>query len=223
MAASTAAALSPAKARRPEIISKRTAPKAHMSARASAGLPSSCSGAMYGSVPTSVPGSATDAVAVAASVASSWWLAACSRARPKSSSLAPARVSITFAGLRSRWMMPRSWAAARAPAIWRAIVTASRAGSGPRASRSASVSPSRYSMTRKWRPVVLADVEEGADVGVGEGRHHSGLALEASPQVRGPRGGRRAGPSAPPHGRAGCPGPRQTSPMPPAPSAAVMR
>ena len=46
---------SPSKALRPVSISYSTAPKAKMSVRASASLPSSCSGAMYCSVPRIVP------------------------------------------------------------------------------------------------------------------------------------------------------------------------
>ena len=46
IAAMREAVLSPRNARRPVAISYITAPKAKMSLRASAGLPSSCSGAM---------------------------------------------------------------------------------------------------------------------------------------------------------------------------------
>ena len=69
-------------------------------------------------------------------------------ARPKSSSLAPARVSMTFAGLRSRCTMPRWCAAASAPASWLPSASTSGTGSAPRSSRAASVSPSSLSITR---------------------------------------------------------------------------
>ena len=47
-------------------------------------------------------------------------------AKPKSRILTtPAGVSLMFAGLRSRWMMPRSWAASRPAAICRAMAIAS--------------------------------------------------------------------------------------------------
>ena len=52
-------------------------------------------------------------------------------ARPKSSTFtAPSARSLMFAGLRSRWTMPRSCAASSASAIWRAIGSASSSGSG---------------------------------------------------------------------------------------------
>jgi len=44
-------------------------------------------------------------------------------ARPKSSSFTfPSDVTLTFAGFRSRWMIPLSWAASRASPICRKIV-----------------------------------------------------------------------------------------------------
>ena len=51
------ARLPPWNARRPVAISKRTVPSAKTSVRASAALPSSCSGAMYGTVPRTMPSS----------------------------------------------------------------------------------------------------------------------------------------------------------------------
>jgi hypothetical protein len=48
-------------------------------------------------------------------------------------------VNATFAGLRSRWMIPFSCASSSASAIWRAITIASSTGMGPRFNRSASV------------------------------------------------------------------------------------
>ena len=55
MAATMLAWLLPVKARRPEAISYNTAPRAKMSDRASASLPSNCSGAMYWNVPSTMP------------------------------------------------------------------------------------------------------------------------------------------------------------------------
>ena len=60
----------------------------------------------------------------------------------------PLAVNITFAGFRSRWMTPCRWALSSASPMAIATPSASWSGSGPRASRSVSVSPSRYSMTR---------------------------------------------------------------------------
>jgi hypothetical protein len=54
-------------------------------------------------------------------------------ARPKSRTLTtPDGVILMFAGLRSRWTMPRSCAASSASAIRLAIVSASATGSGLR-------------------------------------------------------------------------------------------
>src|ERR1041385_5380474 len=74
-----------------------------MSVRASVASPSICSRAMYGSVPTIIPS------AVSPSPLPRWLkaMAPTSLARPKSSSLTvPDLVTMTLAGLRSRWMMP---------------------------------------------------------------------------------------------------------------------
>ena len=51
----TVAAVVPSKARRPVAISCTIAPRAKMSLRASASWPASCSGAMYGYVPSTAP------------------------------------------------------------------------------------------------------------------------------------------------------------------------
>jgi len=70
-------------------------------------------------------------------------------ARPKSSTFTlPSGVSLTFAGLRSRWTMPLSWAASRASAIWLAIPRASSTGTLPRFSRRARSSPRTSSIAR---------------------------------------------------------------------------
>ncbi len=126
-----------------------------MSLRASASLPSSCSGAMYWKVPTIVP-SAVSGPAIVGDCVSVATLTplpgrpagAAARARPKSISLAPALVSITLPGFRSRWTMPARCARSSASAICAPKRSTSASGSGPRARRSASVSPSISSMTR---------------------------------------------------------------------------
>jgi len=77
---------------------------------------------------------------------------------PKSSTLtSPSRLSRTFFGLMSPWMMPRMrrsssvawnwWAFSRKSQISMAIQAASSAPSGARAIRSARSSPSTYSMS----------------------------------------------------------------------------
>ena len=110
--------------------------------------------------------------------------AATLRARPKSSTLmCPSLVTITLAGLRSRWTMPRSCAAARAFAICAPYSIALRIGTGPRETMSASVSPSRSSVTAYARRPIVADVVDGDDVGVGEAGERLHLALEARERV----------------------------------------
>ena len=69
---------------------------------------------------------------------------AASRAAPRSSP-----TSITFAGFRSRWTMPRPCATARASPICAPTSSTCPSGSGPVRRRSASVRPSTYSITRK--------------------------------------------------------------------------
>ena len=71
------------------------------------------------------------------------------RAMPKSMTLTwPVGVSITFAGLMSRWTMPARWQYSSA---WRMPTVISRARSGsslrPECSSSRSVDPSTYSIT----------------------------------------------------------------------------
>jgi hypothetical protein len=69
-------------------------------------------------------------------------------AMPKSRSFTcPVRVRKTLSGLRSRWTMPWPLAAARAWAICTAHSSAWATGTGPRLSRSRSVSPWRSSVT----------------------------------------------------------------------------
>jgi hypothetical protein len=100
-------AVLPSNARLPVTISYSTAPSAKMSQRASASLPSSCSGAMYWKVPTTMPAMVSGCWGVA-TVCVSPELAepagVTGFARPKSISLAPLFVSMMLPGFRSRWM-----------------------------------------------------------------------------------------------------------------------
>jgi hypothetical protein len=69
-------------------------------------------------------------------------------ANPKSSTFTvPSGRTLMFAGFRSRWTIPCSCAASSASAICFAISSTSSTGIGPRAIRSASVSPSTSSIT----------------------------------------------------------------------------
>ena len=74
-----------------------------MSLRASASRPMSCSGAMYGNVPSTAPTAVSGGAAPGETVdsASRSGLDWCFE-RPKSSSFAPSFVNITLPGLRSR-------------------------------------------------------------------------------------------------------------------------
>ena len=103
MAAIRLARLLPPKAGWPVAISCINSPRAKMSVRASASLPSSCSGAMYWNVPTIMPSTVSLALAAVISVkAEAKGAGPESLARPKSMSFAPALVSMTLEGLRSR-------------------------------------------------------------------------------------------------------------------------
>ena len=122
-----------------------------MSARASAGSPSSCSGDMYWNVPITVPCSVIGRSL--SSIVSSEDMPLIAPeppvlARPKSTSLAPALVIITLPGLRSRCTMPRRCAASSPEAIWAPQRSTSSSDSGPCSIRSASDSPSIISITR---------------------------------------------------------------------------
>ena len=101
-------------------------------------------------------------------------------ASPKSSTFTvPSRVSATLPGFRSRWTMPLSCAAPRASVIWRAMARASFSGSGPRAIRSANVSPSTNSSTNARTPAVVLEAINRADVRMIEHRQHPSFALES--------------------------------------------
>ena len=95
------ARLGPVNAGLPVAISKSTAPSAKMSVRASASLPSSCSGAMYWNVPGSfLPADVRRAGHRGTGRQEDCGCAgAIALARPKSSSLTPDFVSITLPGL----------------------------------------------------------------------------------------------------------------------------
>ena len=130
----------------PDSISYSTHPNEKMSVRWSTGSPRTCSGDMYPAVPSKAP------VAVDGSGGSvgAWGLGSgrVSLATPKSRILTcPSLVTNTLAGLRSRWMIPFSCAAARPCAIWTAVSTALRTARPPFLSRSRRVSPSSSSET----------------------------------------------------------------------------
>jgi hypothetical protein len=75
-------------------------------------------------------------------------------ARPKSSTFAvPSGQIMTLRGVRSRWMMPRSCAAARTAHTWAMMAAAHPTGTGStRSIRFASVTPSTHSMTMNSSP-----------------------------------------------------------------------
>ena len=101
------------------------------------------------------------------------------RAIPKSATRArPSRSTSTFCGLRSRWMIPCSWANFAPVRIWRINSTASPTLS-PRLIRSLSDAPSTYSIAIQCRFPRLAPVEDADDVRVLEPGRGLGLAPEA--------------------------------------------
>ena len=116
-------------------------------------------------------------------------------ARPKSSTLTwPSGVTLTLAGLRSRWMMPFSWAASSPSAIWR------KSGSASSTRRSGRVRSARPGLAldqlhdQEVAAVGLLEPVDGGDVGVVQGGEDARLALEAG-QALGVLGeGSRAGP-----------------------------
>src|SRR5688572_4477929 len=71
-----------------------------------------------------------------------------------------------FAGFKSRWMTPWSWAACSASAICLAMGSASSTGIGPCAMRLASVGPSTNSMTSGLHAVRLLQTVDVRDVGM---------------------------------------------------------
>ena len=103
----------------PVVISYRMVPSAKISLRESASLPSNCSGAMYWKVPRIIPSwvRRVDSAVRSSSEASAREERFSNRASPKSSSLAPDFVSMTFPGFRSRCTMPLPCAVPKASAI----------------------------------------------------------------------------------------------------------
>jgi hypothetical protein len=90
-------------------------------------------------------------VIVGDAVTSAWPAAAsgcASFASPKSKSLAPDAVSMTFPGFRSRCTIPARWARSNASQICSPNSSDCLTGSGPLASRASRLSPWRYSITR---------------------------------------------------------------------------
>ena len=73
-------------------------------------------------------------------------------ANPKSNSFVPDFVSMILPGFRSRCVTPLRWALSIASAISMANCSTCSRGSAPFCKRCASVSPSRYSITRKSIP-----------------------------------------------------------------------
>ena len=164
-----------------------------MSLRASASLPSSCSGAMYWNVPRIVPRSV------------SGWLACISVAqdatRPRSGRApaiagtspgrSPAASRPPSSASRCRASGPGARSPAGAPCRARRrsrsrSAAAARSAAAPSPSRSASVSPSRYSMTRYSVVALAADVVERADV------RDARTARSSSPRARSAGGSRRS-------------------------------
>ena len=141
----------PVNGRAPDAISCRMTPSAHTSLRASAGRPRSCSGAMYGIVPTTAPGCVNDKSArVLKSPPTSSLI---DLARPKSRTLMRASgVIITFALFRSRCTTPRSCACPRASASCRPMRITSSIGSVRSTRRRLNGAPSTNSIAIYARP-----------------------------------------------------------------------
>ena len=134
---SVVAGLSVRKGFDPVSASWSITPTEKRSERASRWEAVACSGDMYAGVPMTLP------VCVRRVI----WLVF---EMPKSATFtAPARVTITFCGLTSRWTMPRSWAQASPFSVSAATKRASSGGSLPRLSRTVrSVPPSISSIAR---------------------------------------------------------------------------
>ena len=153
-----------------------TAPAAKMSDRWSTAWPRSCSGARYLGVPTTRPRWVRRVSTASAGPTS--------RARPKSSSFTPWRVRKMLAGLRSRWIRPRSCTEASVSTTVRAI------GAGFVKWQGAAHEPvgERLAVEQLHHEVVhavlVADVVNGADVRVVQRGDGAGLALEPAPAIR---------------------------------------
>ena len=108
---------------------------------------------MYGTVPMTCPSDESGAATVSACVSSCEVSEVPSFASPKSSTFTrPSRVTITFAGFKSRWITPRSCAAASASAIGVASASARSSGNPPAVTSRSRPSPSTSSITRNRTP-----------------------------------------------------------------------
>ncbi len=170
--------VAPAKGSRPVAISYSATPRLNRSLRGSNSRPSTCSGLMYGSDPITIP------TAVPASVVN--WPSAVNGspravfAIPKSSTLTwPRGVNIRLAGLMSRCVMPLACAASSASATCEPMSRISVVVIGRPAIFSARVCPSTYSMTMKRSAVVFANVMDGGDVRMIQGRRRPGLSRKS--------------------------------------------
>ena len=155
------------------------------SLRASASWPSSCSGAMYWTVPRIVP----CAVRFAGVVGNIDWPTPLTTgvllfASPKSSSLAPPFVSMMLPGFRSRWMMPARCAVSSADAI--SIAVLQRLVERQRSLREPVGQRPTVEILhdQEGRALLLADVVQRADVRMRELRDRAGFAIEPLAELR---------------------------------------
>ena len=74
-------------------------------------------------------------------------------------------------------MMPAVWAAATAPAIWTPYRNASASGSFPRLNRLGQRLAFQVLHHQEVRPVVVTNLEEGADVRMAQRGDDAGFAL----------------------------------------------
>ncbi len=181
--------LVPEKAFLPVAISYSRAPKAKRSLRASASLPSSCSGAMYWNVPRTVPRSVSGwlaciSVARRETPDETSRPAAWNFARPKSSSFTPDFVSMTLPGFRSRCTIPCRCALSSASAISIPKRRSCSAGSGPLAQAVRQRLALEVLHDEVLGLAFAVDVVERADVRMRDLRDRLRLALEALAQLR---------------------------------------
>ena len=90
---------------------------------------------------------------------------------------------LDVAGFKSRWMMPRSWAAASTSAICRAIATVSGTEMGPRAMRVGQRVTVDQLENQRLHPIGLFQSIDRADVWMIEGRQDTSLAFEPSQPI----------------------------------------
>ena len=101
-------------------------------------------------------------------------------ASPKSRTLTlPSGVTLTFAGFRSRWTMPFSWASSRASAICLAMASASSTGIAPALQPLGEVLSLDELEDEEELPVRLLEPVDGGDARVVERREELRLAPEA--------------------------------------------